>query len=111
MHIIRGGARWLIAVAIGLLFAAPHVSRAQVDPREVALAYVWENVVTLAGVDGEPLAQPGPEFGYGEGARLFWTGDARTLYVARDNGLYAAGPGGSAPVQVPGRYGRTITIS
>ena len=111
MHIIRGGARWLIALAIGFVFAAPHVSRAQIDPREVALAYVWENVVTLADVDGEPLAQPGPEFGYGEGARLIWTGDARTLYVARDDGLYATGPGGSAPVQVPGRYGRTITIS
>ena len=111
MNWLRDGARWLIAAAIVAVFAAPHTSRAQVDPRQVALAYVWQNTVTLADVDGEPLAQPGPEFGYGEGARLFWTADARTLYIARDDGLYATGPGGAAPVQVPGRYGRTITIS
>lgn len=107
----RGRARWLMALAIVMAFAAPHLTHAQVDPREVALAYVWQDVVTLADADGEPLAQPGPAFGYGEGARLFWTADARTLYIARDNGLYAAGPGGSAPVQVPGRYGRTLTLS
>ena len=111
MKWLRDGARWLIAVAVVAVFAAPHTSQAQVDPRQVALAYVWQNTVTLADVDGEPLAQPGPEFGYGEGARLFWTADARTLYVARDDGLYATGPGGAAPVQVPGRYGRTIAIS
>ncbi|NLE50596.1 MAG: hypothetical protein GX613_04260 [Chloroflexi bacterium] len=111
MNRLRDGARWLIALAIVAVVATPHPTRAQVDPRDVALAYVWQDVVTLADANGEPLAQPGPTFSYGEGARLFWTADARTLYIARDNGLYATGPGGAAPAQVPGRYGRTLTIS
>ena len=100
-----------IALAIVLAGAGPRDSRAQIDPRQVALAYVWRDTVTLADAAGEPLAQPGPSFSYGEGARLFWTADARTLYIARDSGLYAAGPGGSAPARVPGSYGRTLTIS
>lgn len=97
----------LLSVLAG---AAPRIGRAQIDAREVALAYVWQDTVTLADVNGEPLTQPGPSFAYGQGARLFWTADARTLYIARDDGLYATGPGGAAPVQVPGRYGRTLAI-
>lgn len=111
---IRGGVQWLSAALIALVIVAastPRAGRGQVEPGAVALAYVWQDAVTLADVNGEPLAQLGPIFGYGEGARLFWTADARTLYIARDDGLYATGPGGAAPVQVPGSYGRTLTIS
>ncbi|HMM29838.1 MAG TPA: hypothetical protein PKD46_16275 [Aggregatilineaceae bacterium] len=114
----RVGARrkgvWLAAFAalvVVMMGAAPRTGRAQVDSGAVALAYVWRDTLTLADVNGEPLAQPGLAFDYGQGARLFWTADARTLYIARDDGLYATGPGGAAPVQVPGRYGRTLTIS
>ncbi len=99
---------WLLA-----LLAIPAVSRArgQEEPPRVALAYVWQNAVTLADPAGNVVNQPGPTFAYGQGARLFWTPDADLLYIARDDGLYVASAGGGPAVQVPGQYGRTLAIA
>ncbi len=95
------------------LLAIPAVSRArgQEEPPRVALAYVWQNAVTLADPAGNVVNQPGPTFAYGQGARLFWTPDADLLYIARDDGLYVASAGGGPAVQVPGQYGRTLAIA
>ncbi len=99
---------WALAL-IALLVAGAGAAHGQASG--VALAYVRENTVTLADSDGAPLQATGPSFGYGQGARLFWTPDGRTLYIARDDGLYATGALGGAAAQIPGYYGRTLTIS
>jgi len=106
--------RWIgLIILLGVLVAAlaPAASEAQTPSGEGVLAYVWKGVVTVADEEGDPLASPGPEFRYGEGARIFWSPDARTLYIARDDGLYVTGPQGAAAVQMPGLYGRTVTLS
>lgn len=95
----------ILAAALGMNTAA------QGQTGEVAMAYVMQDTVTLADADGNALGQPGPMFGYGQGARLFWTPDSLTLYIARDDGLYMTGARGGAAVQVPGYYGRTLAIS
>jgi hypothetical protein len=105
--------RRVLIIGVLALLAIPAASRAQGQtgtPR-VALAYVWQNTVTLADVTGKSVNQPGPTFTYGQGARLFWTPDAQQLYIARDDGLYAASADGGPAVQVPGRYGRTLAIA
>ncbi|MBI5958006.1 MAG: PD40 domain-containing protein, partial [Chloroflexi bacterium] len=81
------------------------------QPSEITLAYVMNDTVTLADVDGKPLIQTGPTFTYGQGARLFWSADGRTLYIARDDGLYLTGAAGGAAALIPGYYGRTLTIA
>jgi hypothetical protein len=109
------GSRWwrwgtliaLLAAALGM----PLARTAHGQARETALAYVWQDTVTLADADGKPIEQTGPMFSYGQGARLFWTPDGHTLYIARDDGLYATGSNGGAAVKVPGYYGRTLTIA
>ncbi len=105
----------LLGVGVGLLLPAHSRMFAQqpVQGRaaEVALSYVLDDVVTLASGDGQPVSQPGPTFSYGQGARLFWTPDGRTLYIARDDGLYATGPGGGAAVRVATALGRTMSIA
>lgn len=78
---------------------------------EVVLAYVRGDTVVLADVDGDPVEETGPSFTYGQGARLFWTPDGRTLYIARDDGLFATGATGGAATQLPGFYSRTLTIA
>ncbi|MBN1679483.1 MAG: hypothetical protein JW966_04275 [Anaerolineae bacterium] len=83
---------------------------AQIDGA-VALAYVYQNTVTLADASGQAVEPTGPTFTYGQGARLFWTADGMTLYIARDDGLYATGARGGAAAKIPGYYGRTIAIS
>ena len=96
--------RWLCvlwAVASVLALALPLVGVARGQQSEVALAYVWQDTVTLADSAGQPLQQTGPTFTYGQGARLFWTADGRMLYVARDDGLYATGATGGAAVWEP----------
>jgi len=106
--------RWLgVLGAVGsvLALALPLMGTARGQPGDVALAYVWQDTVTLADSGGQPLEQTGPTFTYGQGARLFWTADGRMLYIARDDGLYATGASGGAAVQVPGFYGRTLTLS
>lgn len=102
-----------LIILLGVLAAsfAPTASQAQTSSGGAALAYVWKGTVTVADAEGDPLASTGPDFQYGEGARLFWSPDARTLYIARDDGLYVTGPQGAAAVQMPGYYGRTVTLS
>ena len=99
----------LIALGAALIVPLAGTARGQTPP--VALAVVWQDTVTLADADGSPIEQTGPTFGYGQGARLFWTADADTLYIARDDGLYATGANGGAAVQIPGYYGRTLTVA
>lgn len=100
----------MLAVLVGAT-AIPSVGTASGQAGDVALAYVWQDTVAVAGADGEPLVQTGPTFTYGQGARLFWSSDGRTLYIARDDGLYATGAAGGAAVKMPGYYGRTLTFS
>jgi len=102
--------RWIILLTLLAALTVPAVGSAQ-EESQAALAYVWKDTVTLADVDGQPMTSPGPSFTYGQGARLFWTANGRTLYIARDDGLYATGAGGGAAAQLPGYYGRTLTIS
>ena len=109
------GAHWMRGIGLlGLviLLALPAAAGAQRDSgEEVALAYVWNDTVALADAEGQPLQTTGPSFSYGQGARLFWTANARTLYIARDDGLYATGTLGGAAAKLPGFYSRTLTIS
>jgi hypothetical protein len=105
------GRRAGIGIALAALLIAAGAARVNGQAGEVALAYVWQDTVTLADADGNPLAQTGPTFGYGQGARLLWTPDGGTLYIARDDGLYVTSPEGSPAVRVPGAYGRTLTIA
>ena len=95
-------------LAVSIVPSAPPI---QAQTPRVALAYVHNDIVTLAGPDGAPIAQPGPTFAYGQGARLFWTADADTLYIARSDALFATSASGSPAVQVPGSYGRTLSVS
>ncbi len=103
----------LIGLVAAVLFpAVPGAAQsAAQDNNTAALAYVQHNTVTLAGANGLPTIQTGPIFTAGQGARLFWTANGQTLYIARDDGLYATGPLGGAAVQMSGSYGRTLTIS
>ncbi len=93
--------RRVMIVGVLALLAIPAVSRAQgqTETPRAALAYVWQNTVTLADATGNAVNQPGPTFTYGQGARLFWTPDAGLLYIARDDGLYAASADGGPAVQ------------
>lgn len=100
---------WLIGIIAAALFPA-RPGTAQ-NSETTALAYVHHNTVTLAGASGTPTVQTGPIFTFGQGARLFWTANGQKLYIARDDGLYATGPLGGAAVQMPGHYGRTLTIA
>lgn len=97
-------------IILALLLPGHHAVRGQAD-QQVALAFVWKDNVTLADGDGNALRQPGPQFDYGVGARLFWTPDAGTLYIARADGLFRASITGGPAVMVPGDYGRTLMIS
>lgn len=104
--------RWLWVALIGAVLIAPGwAAGAAQDGDRVALAYVWQGQLTLADESGEPIVSPEMTFAYGQGARLFWSPDARELYIARDDGLYVTGSGGAPPVQLPGRYGRTLTLT
>lgn len=81
------------------------------DPDEVALAFVYRDVVTLASTDGTVLTQPGPGFEYGTGARLFWSANADVLYIARNDALFTTNTGGGQSVSIAQNYGRTLAIS
>jgi hypothetical protein len=78
---------------------------------EVALAYVKDNVVVLADALGNPLTAPGPELGQWHSARLFWSPDGETLYIATRQGLFATGAQGGAAVRLPGEFGLTMAIA
>lgn len=99
----------LAALFVLLAVMPPRAAHSQAAP--AALAYVWQDTVVLADAAGQAITETGPTFGYGQGARLFWTPDGDLLYIARDDGLYATGPDGGAAVRVPGTYGRTLTIA
>ncbi len=106
--------RWLrraVLAVLVVILGLPLVTPARGEVGQVALAFVWRGSVTLADSDGNPITQPGPAFTYGQGARLFWTPDAQTLYIARDDALYVATPSDAPAVKVPGYYGRTLTIA
>jgi hypothetical protein len=103
--------RWIVVAGAVVMLAAPGMAHGQAQPPRVALAYVAQDTVTLADADGNAVAQTGPTFVYGQGARLFWTPDGDLLYIARDDGLYAASAEGGPAVKVPGGYGRTLTIA
>jgi hypothetical protein len=107
----RGLRTGILIMLLAAVLGMPWATMAHGQAREVALAYVRQDTVTLADADGQPVEQTGPTFSYGQGARLFWTPDGRTLYIARDDGLYATGSNGGAAVKVPGFYGRTLTIA
>ncbi len=101
----------MAAALVTVLIAVPLTGTARSQAPAAALAYVWQDTVTLADAAGQAITQTGPTFGYGQGARLFWTPGGDLLYIARDDGLYATGPIGGAAVRLPGSYGRTLTIA
>lgn len=110
----RTGLRVLLLVTLLAAFLLPATRNARgqtPDRSRVALAYVLDGMVTLADGDGQPLSTPGPTFSYGKGARLIWTPDGETLYIARDDGIYASGTGGGAAVRVAGGFGRTLAFA
>lgn len=100
----------ILLILLCLVLVAPAAAQ-QETRNQVALAYVWRDTVTLADVNGDPVENTGPGFSYGQGARLLWTADGQTLYIARDDALYATGGSGGAAVRLPGLYGRTIAFS
>jgi hypothetical protein len=62
----------------------------------------------LADYEGTPLTTPGPELGQWQSARLFWSPDGETLYIATRQGLYVTGAQGGAAVRLPGEFGLTV---
>jgi len=92
----------------GLLMVIPTTTAQQ---NNVRLAYIQNNVVTLADYQGTPLAAPGPELQQWDSANLFWSPDGETLYIATRNGLFATGAGGGAAVRLPGEFGLTVVIA
>jgi len=98
----------LFVLVLPILLPAPVQSAPQ---QTSVLADVWKDAVTLADQQGNPLETTGPSFTFGQGARLFWSANGETLYIARDDALYAAGAGGGAAVQLPGYYSRTLALS
>lgn len=103
--------QWVLLLVVAAALAVPASSSAQAPANRVALAYVWQDVVTLANTDGTVLTQPGPSFAYGVGARLLWSADADMLYIARNDALFATGAAGGAAAQIATGYGRTLAIS
>lgn len=83
---------------------------AQSNP-EVRLAYVKNNVVTLADASGNPLAYPGPELTQWQSAALFWSPEGASLYIATRQGLFVTGAEGGAAVRLPGEFGLTVAIA
>lgn len=110
-HPIRFRLILLAGLMLTLTAPAAHGLAQITSQYDVALAYVWQNTVTLADASGEPLEQTGPSFTFGQGARLVWIADGSRLYVALDNGLYETGSRGGPAVQVPGIFGRTLTFT
>ena len=90
-----------------LLFMTTNRTAAQPGDN-IRLAYVRNNTVMLADYEGTPLTNPGPELGEWQSARLFWTPDGETLYVATRQGLFVTGAQGGAAVRLPGEFGLTV---
>ena len=102
------GASLLLGIFLNLVTTA---SQAQSSiENEVYLAYVHANTVKLADNEGMPIAEIGPQFSVGQAANIFWSEDGDLLYVARRDGLYQTGAGGSASTKMPGNYGITMTF-
>jgi hypothetical protein len=96
----------VMIVAIPATAAPP-----QQSSEAVALAYVKDNIVMLADWQGNPLASPGPELSQWQSARLFWSPDGESLYIATRQGLFVTGALGGASVRLPGEFGLTVAIA
>jgi hypothetical protein len=101
--------RVFLLIGILLLLAAPVAAQAPGD--NVRLAYVKDNNITLADYEGNPLTATGPQLGQWEAARLFWSPNGETLYVATRNGLFVTSGQGGAAVRLPGEFGLTVAIA
>lgn len=97
-----------LLIICGIILTNIDPTAAQSIRNEVYLAYVHDDVVTLADAEGMPLATPGPEFQVSQAANLFWTADGKWLYIARRDGLFQTDADGSPSVRVPGNYGITV---
>jgi hypothetical protein len=75
------------------------------------LAFIQNNVVTLADYQGVPLAYPGPQLDQWQSALLFWSPEGDSLYIATRQGLYVTGAEGGAAVRLPGEFGLTMAIA
>lgn len=98
-----------ILLICGLLLGTLPSTIAQGD--NVRLAYIQNNVVTLADGQGMPIDFPGPEIPGWQSAKLFWSPDGERLYTATREGLYITGPTGGAATLLPGQFGLTVTIA
>lgn len=101
--------RIFFACFILLLMTAPVAAQPPGD--NVRLAYVKNNTVMLADWEGNPLTTTGPELGQWEAARLFWSPNGETLYIATRNGLFVTSGQGGAAVRLPGEFGLTVAIA
>lgn len=100
---------FILGLLVGSLLLAP---LAHAQPTSVVrLAYIQNNVVTLADYQGVPLAYPGPQLDQWQSASLFWSPDGDSLYIATRQGLYVTGAEGGASVRLPGDFGLTMTIA
>ncbi len=102
----------VVLLMLGLIVAAwPTAPRshAQQSRPDVVLAYVYENSIHLAGRDGLPVEDVGPQFS-GQAGKLFWSIDTDVLYIIRGNQLFVGLANGGASVLQPGTYSLTITL-
>lgn len=100
----------LSLVFIVLFTILPAANARQPGLDNVYLAYVHESTVKLADALGNPLQTTGPDFLLGESARLFWSPDGQSLFIARRDGLFQTTAGGGAAVRIPGTYSLTVTL-
>lgn len=104
--------KWLVVLVLLLLpLAAAKAAPPAQEGDAVWLAYVQNNVVTLADYQGQPIMATGPELSQWQSAKLFWSPDGKTLYIATREGLFATGSEGGAAVQLPGEFGLTMAIA
>lgn len=99
----------LVLILIIALLPTFAVASQQPDSA-VALAYVHQNILKLADAQGNPLYITGPEFQVGQSARLLWSPDGNTLYIARRDGLFQTTAIGGAAAKIPGEFGLTVAL-
>jgi len=104
--------RYTTFMLIGLIWGVAVLPQpATAQPGGAALAYVKDNQITLADWQGNPLTVPGPELTQWQSAKLFWSPDGASLYIATRQGLFATGAAGGAAVRIPGEFGLTVAMA
>ncbi|MCL4878556.1 MAG: hypothetical protein KJ064_17990 [Anaerolineae bacterium] len=92
------------------LLILPPPSSAQTSDA-IALAYVMNDSVWLADIEGTPIINTGPQIQPKQGAYLFWSPDGALLYTATREGLFVTSAQGGAANRLPGEFGLTVTLA